>query len=238
MDNIADRFEASAMRWAKAVEKKTRAYPIPKGSLDADASKGYDLDREDDAVAVAGVRLLAGQAITSASLEVYALRRASESPIELPLALALVTVARHDGVSVKIIEPPDAPFWGGSEWGDPFEPTGNPRFADYFLRIEPQAQLGDYRVDFLLTLEGTFQPSGERARNGTKRMVVECDGHDFHERTREQAKRDRERDRQLQSFGFLVYRFTGREIWEDVFACAKQAVDDLTAAVRATLSPT
>jgi very-short-patch-repair endonuclease len=75
-------------------------------------------------------------------------------------------------------------------------------------------------------------------------MVVECDGHDFHERieddqartrgltpTKEQARRDRERDRLLQSFGFLVYRYTGREIWEDVFTCATQALDSLRSSV-------
>ncbi len=67
-------------------------------------------------------------------------------------------------------------------------------------------------------------------------MVIECDGHDFHERTKVQAKRDRERDRLLQSFGFLVYRCTGQEIWEDVFACATQAIDSLRQPVSAMLS--
>jgi very-short-patch-repair endonuclease len=43
-------------------------------------------------------------------------------------------------------------------------------------------------------------------------MVFECDGRELHERTKTQAKRDRERDRLLQSFGFLVYRYAGQEI--------------------------
>jgi hypothetical protein len=85
MDNLADRFGASATRWARAIEEVERAYPIPKGSLDADASEGFNLGRDDEAVAYAGLRLLAGQAITSASLEVYALQEACKSPIELPL---------------------------------------------------------------------------------------------------------------------------------------------------------
>ena len=66
-------------------------------------------------------------------------------------------------------------------------------------------------------------------------MVLECDGHDFHERTKLQAKRDRGRDRNLQSFGFLVYRYTGQEIWQDVFACATQAIDSLVEPVGAEL---
>jgi very-short-patch-repair endonuclease len=58
---------------------------------------------------------------------------------------------------------------------------------------------------------------------------------DYHERTKEQAMRDRERDRHLQSFGFLVYRCTGREIWEDVFTCATQVVGSLESEVSAPL---
>ena len=33
---------------------------------------------------------------------------------------------------------------------------------------------------------------------------MECDGHDFHERTKEQASSDKKRDRSLQAAGFLV----------------------------------
>lgn len=231
MDNLADRFEISATRWARAIEAEEHAYPIPKGSLDDEVKFGLHLDRESDAVEHAGLRLVAGQAITSAWLDVHALRKACESPIEMPLVLALMTVARHDGISVKLIVP------DGSEYGDRFEPSGSTRWPDYALRIEPQAELGDHRVDFCLTLDVSIRtPEDGRLRSGSKQMVIECDGHEFHERTQEQAKRDRERDRLLQSFGFLVYRYTGREIWEDVFACATQAIDDLRRSVSAMLS--
>lgn len=47
------------------------------------------------------------------------------------------------------------------------------------------------------------------------RVVVECDGHDYHERTKEQAARDRSRDRALTGLGWRVLRFTGREIVRD-----------------------
>ncbi len=228
MDNLADRFEISATRWARAIEAVERAYPIPKASLDAEARMGLSLDRERDAVAHAGVRLLAGQAITSVQLDVFELQEACESPIEVPMVLALMTVARHEGVSVKLIA-------HGREYRDRFEPSGSTRWPDFVLRIEPQAQLGEHRVDFCLTLDGSIRAEDGRLRSGSKRMVIECDGHEFHERTKVQAKRDRERDRLLQSFGFLVYRYTGQEIWEDVFACATQAIDYLMQPVRAML---
>lgn len=66
----------------------------------------------------------------------------------------------------------------------------------------PQYKIGPYRVDFFVGMDGF-------------RFAIECDGHNFHERTKEQAKRDRSRDRDLQYFGYVVLRFTGSEIWEN-----------------------
>lgn len=77
-------------------------------------------------------------------------------------------------------------------------------------QIETQKQLGQYRVDFLLT-----------DTDYDVKVVIECDGHDFHERTKEQAERDRTRDRSLQAAGYLVLRYTGAEIWRDPFKCAE-----------------
>lgn len=75
-----------------------------------------------------------------------------------------------------------------------------------------QAQIGSYRVDFLLL--STLLPRHVR-------IVVECDGHDFHERTKEQAARDRSRDRTLTGLGYTVLRYTGSEIHQDPWACAQ-----------------
>jgi very-short-patch-repair endonuclease len=103
--------------------------------------------------------------------------------------------------------------------------------------IRPQAQIGDYRVDFLLRYK-TALPKFEdgifvRDVESEKQMIVECDGHDFHERTKEQASSDRKRDRSLQAAGFLVFRFSGADIWRDVFGCATQALAALMQAANA-----
>jgi very-short-patch-repair endonuclease len=233
MESAADRFEKSATRWAHEVEKRERVSPIPKGSLDDEALEGFSIDREEDALLHAGVRILAGQRLTQIHLEVWDLQETCESPIELAMALALIAVARHEGVNVKLIA-------RGHEFGDRFEPTTRRRWPDgqwpdLDLRVELQAQLGEHRVDFLLTLDAT-QRGKREVRSSSKKMIIECDGHDFHERTKQQASRDRERDRNLQSFGFLVFRYTGRDIWSDVFSCASEAIDALAEPVRTDLS--
>lgn len=68
--------------------------------------------------------------------------------------------------------------------------------------ISPQYPIGPYRADFVLRTTGA-------------RVAVECDGHQFHERTKQQAQRDKERDRFFLNEGWPVLRFTGSEIWAD-----------------------
>lgn len=144
-----------------------------------------------------------------------------ESPIEKMMAAALSIVGgKQLGVRFKVKN-----VYYGREVRSSIE----------HLLIEPQAQLGEYRVDFLLTMnitaprfemvEGESRATGENTV--TKQMILECDGHDYHERTKEQAKNDRTRDRTLQQLGYLVFRYTGSEIWEDVFKCAQDAVGAL-----------
>lgn len=47
------------------------------------------------------------------------------------------------------------------------------------------------------------------------KLCVYTDGHTFHERTEEQAQRDRNIDRKLQELGFQVLRYTGKEVTEN-----------------------
>lgn len=47
------------------------------------------------------------------------------------------------------------------------------------------------------------------------KLCVYTDGHTYHERTEEQAQRDRNIDRKLQELGFLVLRYTGKDVHEN-----------------------
>lgn len=88
---------------------------------------------------------------------------------------------------------------------------------DYF--IIPQEEITvkgkTYRMDFSIF-----------ARKGCKycSLAIECDGHDYHEKTKQQAQRDKKRDRDLQLMGMSVIRFTGSEIYADPVKCAREAM--------------
>lgn len=69
----------------------------------------------------------------------------------------------------------------------------------------PQVEIGKYRVDFECRL----------ASDREKKFIIECDGHDFHEKTKEQVAYDKQRERYLVSKGYKVLRFSGSEILND-----------------------
>lgn len=86
------------------------------------------------------------------------------------------------------------------------------------FNLTPQAEVAGCKVDFLLWFQMGRHVGG---------VAIECDGHDFHEKTKEQAARDKDRDRRVLLAGFPVMRFTGREIFRDVPACVNQVREAL-----------
>lgn len=86
--------------------------------------------------------------------------------------------------------------------------------------IAPQITIGQWRVDFLAGV--VFSGFRGQAEAPSCLLAIECDGHDFHERTKEQAARDRARDRQIQALGIGVFRFTGSQIYRDPQGCANE----------------
>lgn len=133
----------------------------------------------------------------------------AESPIEEKFLLALYEHAAEHGLPIGGLH---YPLDGLPK--ELFLPTDG-------LYVFPQHEITlskKYRVDFLLL-------TNDRNRKGIiRKLVVECDGHDFHERTKEQARNDKSRDRDFVAAGFTVMRFTGSEIHNGASECANQAL--------------
>lgn len=89
------------------------------------------------------------------------------------------------------------------------------------VAIDKQAEIvcgnNKYRVDFLIPV--IYKNKGE------KRFIVECDGYEFHQKTKEQVKRDNERTRKLQAAGYEIIRFSGTEIWHKPSQCAREVLN-------------
>ena len=90
-------------------------------------------------------------------------------------------------------------------WPSVWSPESNVPLT-YGLLLVPQKPVGRYRVDFALY---------------PHRLAIEIDGHDHHERTKEQATKGKRRARDLQLAGWTVLPFSGSDVWNDPFGCCE-----------------
>jgi REase_MTES_1575 len=151
---------------------------------------------------------------------------ATESPIELAMLWGLVSTASEDGLL----------YAGGSFLPTAWMPGGDVSCRDgahqlifiaankmqMTISINPTVRCGDatYRIDIGIEYR---EPIKGSSASTSVHLAVECDGHDFHEKTKEQAEHDKKRDRDLQSMGWSVARFTGAEIVRDAKVAARKA---------------
>lgn len=82
--------------------------------------------------------------------------------------------------------------------------------------VIPECPVGKYRADFLVRFA--------HWKGGFCWAAIECDGHNHHDLTKDQASHDRERDRHFQEVGLLILRYPGSEIWRNPLKCATDAL--------------
>ena len=75
-----------------------------------------------------------------------------------------------------------------------------------------------YRADF--TIDLAFYHNGIPKQ--LLKLDIECDGHEFHHKTKEQVDYDNERTRAIQSAGYDVLHFSGSEIYRKPFGCGQE----------------
>lgn len=131
------------------------------------------------------------------------------SPIEQIMLAALIW-ARY-GYERKLVE-----IWDSAD---------NQPQADVVIATQHHAE--NHRVDFALFIN--------IVANEQIKIVVECDGHEWHEKTKEQAARDKRRNRDLGIAGWRLLRFTGSEIWRDPRGCAGHVAALVTNEIEAQL---
>lgn len=89
--------------------------------------------------------------------------------------------------------------------------------SDAYVMILPQKEVeyegNKYRIDIAIEI---------KFMGKTHLFAIECDGYEFHEKTKEQALRDKKRQRDLTALGYHVIRFTGSEIWREPFKAAHE----------------
>lgn len=99
-------------------------------------------------------------------------------------------------------------------------------FPDYvvgisvFPQFEVETESKKYCADFYIVVEGYKDEID---------IIVECDGHDFHEKTKKQVAYNNEREYAIKKAGYDILRFSGSQIYENPFKCANDIFDYLLA---------
>jgi very-short-patch-repair endonuclease len=101
-------------------------------------------------------------------------------------------------------------------------------YSQYKITLENNS----YRADFLLEIHllPRNRPQGNY-HHEHYRIAIELDGHDFHERTKEQAIRDRSRDRAFTRSSYTILRFTGREVYQNAMNVIVEIQNTITDAL-------
>lgn len=123
-----------------------------------------------------------------------------ESPIEEMLISAIICDPRINGGTLPKLISERGKFEG-------HEP----------LLICPQRWIGNHRVDFAIVHQKQW-----------RRLVVECDGYEYHDRNVQLAQRDKQRDRAILGKGWPVMRFAGTEIHNKIDLCLDDIAGYLT----------
>ena len=80
-----------------------------------------------------------------------------------------------------------------------------------------------YYADFVIDPSSEEDDDGRRFKRFP--LVIECDGHEFHEKTKEQVIHDNERDFNIKSAGYDILHFSGSQIYNEPWKCANQILD-------------
>lgn len=140
-----------------------------------------------------------------------------DSPLEQIFLLALLRHLNTIGLEYNVVpwQVATVPYLDCAGYGVPgvtnlalrIFPQGAVQRGTRPTRFSPEGVPIWLRIDFLFELVDLDSSSLAR-----REIALEIDGHDFHEKTKEQARRDKERDRFLTMRDMKLLRYTGREI--------------------------
>ena len=89
-------------------------------------------------------------------------------------------------------------------------------------QAEIEANGKSYRIDFL------YQEDYEEDIEHPFRLAIECDGHDYHEKTKEQVIKRNKRDMDLKMAGYDVLHYSGSQIFKKPMGCVIDIFDYIT----------
>ena len=125
-----------------------------------------------------------------------------KSPIEQIFFVAFLTVLHqkliHESLGIDIIP-----------------------FCQYEESIDGYDYVHDFAFEFcVFSLIGKLMPSNYSFMSS---VTVECDGHDYHNKTKRQVSNGNKRSNAMQKSGLTVIHFSGSDLFKYPYQCAEEA---------------
>lgn len=112
-------------------------------------------------------------------------------------------------------------------WWEAITYGGSPDVERLRLECQREVTCGDqnYRLDFVIGLLNQME-AAHFVKIGCEfpLIAVEVDGHEFHEKTKEQVAYRNQRDRALQQAGWIVFHFSWTELTTDGEKCVQEVL--------------
>ena len=126
----------------------------------------------------------------------------------------------------KIISPIEQIFF--ATWD--FYNLVNLSFIGTSLYLRPQKKVGKFFLDFEVDFLASFINHPIKIKDSVLRTLpaklpfwgIELDGHEFHEKTKDQVVKDKQREREIVSSGYKVFRFSGSEVYRNPYDCVNE----------------
>ena len=114
--------------------------------------------------------------------------------------------------------------------------SGKTPIVEAVFKIEADSDydINGFKPDFIITKE-VYETSSFDNLHYDINCAIEIDGHEWHEKTKEQASRDKQKDREYLKNGFVPIRFTGSDVYHDANSCVKDVIEIISEFLRSNL---
>ena len=92
-------------------------------------------------------------------------------------------------------------------------------------QVEIEGTKKDYIADFVIEYDEICNPDFKK----DFALIIECDGYNFHQKTKKQVEYDNNREYDLKMAGYQIIRFSGSEIYQKPIQCALKVFEYIEA---------
>ncbi len=90
-----------------------------------------------------------------------------------------------------------------------------------FCQDEIKTKNNKYYADFVICYDRYVCDK----LNKNFKLVIECDGYEFHQKTKKQVEKDNDREYNLKLLGYNILRFSGSEIYNNPKECVDKVLN-------------